>query len=183
MCVGASATPVNTPSPADDWKLAFEMFLAAFAEERTDECDSQYVLYDLDADAVPELIIGSGTCEADYKYSLFRFHAETGAEFVVDFGYGHSKLCGLSAENALLIFGGHMGCEWADRLRWTGESFEQDRVMEERLLCENEEYLPFQGLSGCPIDSLDGLEWAGNPADENDVILAPARTENPQPEQ
>ena len=178
-----SPAPVDTPIPADDWQAAYETILSAFAEKYADEYGfSNYQLYDLDADGVPELIIGSGSCEADYKYSLYRFDAENGAEFVVNFGYGHSALCGLSGENALLIHGAHMGYEWVDRLRWTGTLYEQDHVLEGRMLDENTEYLPLEPLGYYRLGSLDGLDWAGNPADENAAILAPLRMEDSLPD-
>ncbi len=179
----SSPAPVDTPIPADDWQEAYAAILAAYAEKYADEYGySHYLLYDLDADAVPELIIGFGTCEADYQYSLYRFDAEKGAEFVVNFGYGHSELCGLSSENALLLHGAHMGYEWVDRLRRTGSLYEQDHVLEGRMLGENDAYLPLEALGYCRLDSLDGLDWAGNPADENDAVIAPLRMEESLPD-
>lgn len=51
-----------------------------------------YDLYDLNEDAIPELIIREGMCEADYRYCVYRYDGFLNAELCGSFGGSHLRL-------------------------------------------------------------------------------------------
>ena len=87
-----------------------------------------YSVFDMDSDGVDELIVKSGTCEADYT---FIFYAYKNGEFIPlgSAGANHSILVS-DGGDGLIIFGAQMGYEWADRVIIKQESLNFEALYE-----------------------------------------------------
>ncbi len=108
-----------------EWVPAYREILASAAEERlaqiendigggfdlTVECS--YVLYDIDKDGSPELIVKTGTCEADYLGKVYTWRDHS-ALFAGDVSLGHCVLYSYPEDNGLIFHWGHMGAAFAD---------------------------------------------------------------------
>ena len=69
--------------------------------------DFDYVLYDIDQNQIPELIIKSGTCEADYLYEIYTIENDS-AVLCGEYSGFHSSLY-ISGEKGLVRYMGQMG--------------------------------------------------------------------------
>lgn len=70
---------------------------------------SYYMLHDMDGNGVPELIIRSGTCEADFMFEFFSYN--NGIVSCGTTGAGHSSLAAPDDGTGLLVCWQHMGYE------------------------------------------------------------------------
>lgn len=95
-----------------------------------DDYFTRYTLFDLTGDGEPELLAGTGTCEADAMWEIW----------TVEDGQTR-RLGAVSAEHALLYDCGgelwrvsaQMGWETVDKLVWDGETVAEERVSEREL--------------------------------------------------
>ena len=86
--------------------------------------------YDLNGDGWDELIVKSGTCEADFEYVFYAYrNGVQGAEPIGRVVGGHSYLA-VADDGALVVVGGHMGGEWAWRVTWDGDGFHSSLLYE-----------------------------------------------------
>lgn len=68
-----------------------------------------YVLYDMDHDSIPELLVKYGTCEADYQIAVYTYRNDA-LKLVEDgLGGGHTSLCYDYVARQLVLAYGHMG--------------------------------------------------------------------------
>ncbi|MBP3210285.1 MAG: hypothetical protein J6M64_10350 [Oscillospiraceae bacterium] len=143
-------------NPAESWQEAYRTVLdGTIAEQdpayRNDVAiENSYLLYDVDKDGIPEMVIKTGTCEADYTGTLYTFRNGK-AEKVDIFGLGHSSLYSYPEGNGIVIHNGHMGFAYGMHLTLRDgvldgeEIFEDDlnsRLMED----ENAEYIPVENF-------------------------------------
>lgn len=99
-----------------DWVSAYETVLT---ERMVRVCEGyedpgfgpeiEYTVYDIDKDGTPELIVKSGTCEADYIGALYSFRDGKAFQFGEEIGLGHSSLYTDPGENGIILLYGHMG--------------------------------------------------------------------------
>lgn len=69
-----------------------------------------YTLYDMNGDSIPELIVKTGTCEADYKITFYTYREGTGLVCVGDgFSGFHSVYCVDKSSNSFCTEMGQMG--------------------------------------------------------------------------
>lgn len=86
--------------------------------------------YDLNGDGWDELIVKSGTCEADLEYVFYAYrNGVQGAEPIGRVDGGHSYLA-VADDGALVVAGGHMGGEWAWRVTWDDDGFHSSLLYE-----------------------------------------------------
>ena len=80
-----------------------------------------YAMADISGDGQPELIVKTGTCEAD---SLFHFYAWEQGEVaeIGDVSGSHSALA-LNENNDLIVYGGQMDNEWAYAVSYVDGDF------------------------------------------------------------
>ena len=130
-----------------------------FSQEVTQE--NSYLLYDVDKDGTPELIVKMGTCEADYTGVLYTFR-EGAAEKVDEFGLGHSSLYSDPDENGVIVYYGHMAYAYGMRIFrengvLTGEQIFEDDLYSRLLEDENAEYVPVRTFvpGACYLDLYD----------------------------
>ena len=135
-----------------------------------------YSLYDIDKDGVPELMTKLGTCEADYHGAIYTFRDGQALCVCDEIGLGHSSYYSDPDENGVVLFGGHMGYAWAQRLRLEGDGIRSEDLYEDDLnarLAEDPEadyvypgdvipgsvYLPlFRMALRLPLEKLDEIE-------------------------
>lgn len=71
--------------------------------------DTEYYIYDIDKNSVPELIVKHGTCEADYYYTVSSFE-NNAVKDVGELMGGHTALAGY-LQNGIICHTAHMGYE------------------------------------------------------------------------
>ena len=75
-----SSLPSGAEAERSDWMTAYEGILAGWkaqtaADPANADADPElsYLIYDIDKDTIPELLVKIGTCEADYHGALYTF--------------------------------------------------------------------------------------------------------------
>ncbi|MBO6041042.1 MAG: hypothetical protein J6P58_07510 [Oscillospiraceae bacterium] len=134
--------PVLASAEEADWQDAYPAILREKeAELRAQAQDSWidttlgcgYTLYDIDKDGVPELMTKLGTCEADYHGEIYSFRDGQVVCACGELGLGHSSYYSDPDENGIVLFGGHMGYAWAQRLSLEGNSIRSEDLYEDDL--------------------------------------------------
>lgn len=84
--------------------------------QNTVDTQVSYAIVDINKDSIPELIIKTGTCEADYRYYFYTYNENNSYydfdNYVVYAGSidgGHSGLYKMNNENYLVYLYAHMG--------------------------------------------------------------------------
>lgn len=101
---------------------------------------TDFYLYDLDGDNFRELILRSGTCEADAIFSIYSYTSGM-LRYVDSLSAGHSELF-LDASGALILQFGHMGHETLTQLTMEGGRLVTDALLD-RNISGSEEYTAF----------------------------------------
>ena len=148
----APAKEEGQPETAEPWRGAYIAFLEELCQrekelrntDRPDydpnnvdveigEVSGRYVLYDIDKDAVPELLIRYGLGEAGYHTTVYGFRDGAVAE-LGDIPTGHTSLYTWPGENGLGYDWGHMGGHFIDKI-----TLEDGQLMEEAFFDEGTE--------------------------------------------
>ena len=133
----------------EDGQLAYAAFLEGLAEwvktlrdtDRTDydpntveleigEASGTYVLYDIDKDGIPELLIRYGLGEAGYHTTVYGYRDGTVTE-IGDVPTGHTSLYAWPDENAVAYNWSHMGGHFVDKLSIVDGALEETKFFEE----------------------------------------------------
>ena len=133
---GKQAEPAQeeVPMETEPWRGAYTAFLEDLCgrerelrnTERPDydpntvepeigEVSGRYVLYDIDKDAVPELLVRYGLGEAGYHTTVYGYRDRTVAE-LGDIPSGHTSLYTWPGENGLAYSWSHMGGHFIDKI-------------------------------------------------------------------
>lgn len=139
---------LEEPEPAD-WQAAYAVFLEELAEQvkalrNTDrpdydpnsvdfevgECSGTYVLYDIDKDGVPELLLRYGLGEAGYHTTVYGYRDGAAVE-IGDVPTGHTSLYTWPGENAVALNWGHMGGHFVEKLSIVDGKLEETMFFEE----------------------------------------------------
>lgn len=111
----------ETEEPA--WASAYKQVLAGWKEqipENPAETDIvpelSYLVYDIDKDGTPELVVKCGTCEADYHGALYSFRDGQAFPCGEELGLSHSSFYSDPGENGIILMSGHMGYAYAFRI-------------------------------------------------------------------
>lgn len=132
-----------------DWQVAYAAFLEELAEQvkalrdtdRPDydpntveleigEASGTYVLYDIDKDGVPELLLRYGLGEAGYHTTVYGYRDGAVAE-IGDISTGHTSLYTWPGENAVAYNWGHMGGHFVDKISIVDGKLEETKFFEE----------------------------------------------------
>ena len=148
----------TSAAPEEPWRTGYKDFLTELCAEEaavrdTDRPDydpnaylyevgalsSGYVLYDIDKDGVPELLVRFGDCEAAYHTKIYTFRD---GEMVLagDLPTGHTSFYTWPGENAIALNWGHMGGHFTEKLSFVNGILEQKTVFEENLTDPDAEY-------------------------------------------
>ena len=155
LCIGFGLLTGSISAAAEnEWQEAYRGLLDEMVRERDPQyrndvaIESSYLLYDVDKDGTPELIMKTGTCEADYQGTLYT--CRDGAAVKVDeFGLGHSSLYSDPGENGIILHNGHMGYAFGARFSLVDGQLAYEDIFEDNLnsrLQEDEdaEYIPVE---------------------------------------
>ena len=80
-----------------------------------------YAMADISGDGQPELIVKTGTCEADSKFHFYAWEQNAVTE-IGDVSGSHSALA-LDENNDLIVYGGQMDSEWAYAVSYVDGDF------------------------------------------------------------
>ncbi len=151
------------------WKKEYGEALKSLKDSLGSEMTAEYALYDVGNDGIPELFICKGTSEADMEIDIYSFDPYMGLYYITNLTGGHTVLCGWTGHRGLLIQYQQMGYESLTHV------YMEDSKLNSVLLYEGivGGHDPLEPLQMYPLSSLTGLNWDGNPTDNNDAILAP----------
>ena len=133
--------PMQSMAEADasDWMTAYEQILAGWkAQISEDPANSDispelsYLVYDIDKDAIPELLVKTGTCEADYHGAFYTFRDGQAFQVGEELGLGHCSLYSDPGENGIIMMWGHMGYASAARITLT-DGYTEELLYEDNL--------------------------------------------------
>lgn len=96
-----------------------------------------YVLYDIDKDGVPELIVRYGQSEAAYQTCVYGW-ADGGVSELGGFHSGHSSLYTWPGENAVAFNWGHMGGQYVEKISLADGALTFENVFSEYVEPEDE---------------------------------------------
>lgn len=89
---------------------------------------SEYFLYDINKDGIPELWIDKGTCEADRKLTIYTYLDE---ELINIYEIGTSHTGYHKGKGYILLVNGWMGCATWEKLAYNGQKITKEKVFEE----------------------------------------------------
>lgn len=116
---GLFASQASAEEPA--WQAAYEHILETYKVQISEDPaeygmpELSYLVYDVDKDGTPELIVKTGTCEADYHGGLYSFRGGRAFQVGEELGLGHCSFYSDPGENGVILMYGHMG--WAAAYR------------------------------------------------------------------
>lgn len=126
------STEVIDEETRENVKNAYMGLLEKYGENDDDMYICNYFLYDITGDGIPELWINSGTCEADYKLSVYTY--DDGL-IAIDEGTegdaGHSAF--LIGDDYILQVRGHMGYQSWSKITYNSGKLESEVVFEDNL--------------------------------------------------
>lgn len=158
-----AAAPLATEGIAGNDPALYAAVLEGVAKEFEGLADGcEYLLYDMDGDGHPELILKAGTCEADFEY---RFYTQENGQirYLGCVCGSHSGLCGYNCGEGLIIHAAHQMCEWITLVTLKNGSLEVTEILARPV----EIYHSFTSLTACSLQDRDGLIWNRNPKDDN----------------
>ena len=139
ILLGLFTAQASAEQPA--WAEAYEQILSDMRIQISAEPveystpELWYLLYDIDKDSTPELIVKTGICEADYHGAIYTFRDGRAFAAEEELGLGHSSFYSDPGENGVILMYGHMGYASAARISLTengcvGEELYEDNLNE-----------------------------------------------------
>ena len=133
---GLFTAPASAEEPA--WAAAYEQLLAKQQREISEATweystpELSYLVYDIDKDGTPELIVKNGTCEADYHGGIYTFRGGRTVQIGEELGLGHSSFYSDPGEDGIILMYGHMGYASAYRISIT-DGYAEETLYEDDL--------------------------------------------------
>lgn len=159
------------PAFAEDWTVAYSRVLAQMKTDDPNPLRNECYLYDINGDTIPELLIPTGTCEADSALRIYTMR-NGAAAWIATLGFSHSVACGLSGENAMLIQQAHQGWEQGRRVTMQNGSVQEQILYESNTLVTD--YTPYAALPTYARADMTGMIWTAQPRDNNAALLEAA---------
>lgn len=181
-CGNKEVTPKNTDNqpvvedttPKYTWKEAFSDTIKEFDPDGP----YAYVLYDLDKDNEPEMLLRSGEIEAEKEYAIYDFRDGKLASNKIDKVGGNTLVAGLYEESTIVFQRAYMGVEEISKLKYKQNGdYELEVIVPERVIGEGEEYTLLESLGFRGLRDTTPLSWKSNPIDNNlneiNLVLEP----------
>ena len=136
LLVGLFTVQASAEEPA--WLTAYEQILDGQKQEISEGSweystpELSYLVYDIDKDGTPELVIKTGTCEADYHGGIYAFRDGHAVQIGEELGLGHSSFYSDPGENGIILMYGHMGYASAQRIS-IGDAYTAETLYEDNL--------------------------------------------------
>lgn len=147
----------------EGWQGAYKKVLAGFVNPLTEEVGmepmNEYAVYDIDKNGIPELLIKSGTCEADYKTFFYSYDGNEVKSAGEEWS-GHTSYYSYPGDNGIVQYNAHMGFAAAYRysLGNDGIVFENEKLFEDNL----DERAGGYGIEYIPVSAaVDDAEMIG----------------------
>lgn len=128
---------------------------------------SEYTLYDIDRDNIPEMIVKSGMSEADTQITIYDIINNDLREIVIDGFGGHTNIIGAREINTIILQYGQMDYEKVGVLHYNQDGSYKIEIIKEEEVNPQIGYIPFETLKMYHFDDKGGLNWNQNPDDEN----------------
>ena len=116
LAFGILSVQASAENETPAWVTAYEQILTewnAQIPEKPGDFDVvpelSYLVYDIDKDGIPELVVKTGTCEADYHGALYTFRDGKALQVGEELGLGHASFYSDPGENGIILMWGHMG--------------------------------------------------------------------------
>lgn len=170
------AVPEESKAPAvednrPDWQIGFEYVLSV-----SDSAVDEYLLYDLDKDNEPEMIMRVGGGD-DIEYYTYDWSGNGSIIKAYVFS-GYADVISCSKEGSVL-FRQQGPVEKVYRLKFSNNAGSAEQIIS-RTLGEGDEPLAFEVMPMYSVTDPSGLNWNGDPADKNDEVLAAYEQEEEQ---
>jgi hypothetical protein len=163
----AAAEQAATHTDELDYNKIYSSTLSSYAAKVDDVFSALYYVFDINNDNVYELIVGSGTCEADYTYDIYTIQNEK-AVLCKTIEGGNAELT--FEGNNLYVMSAHMGSETVTQLNLIDTSvyekmiFTDDNLMDYYYIGESLLYYEIDDLSA--FTKLNALRKATGMTDE-----------------
>ena len=150
LALGLFPVQSGAEAEASDWMTAYDRILAGWkvqtaeAPENTDVSpELSYLIYDIDKDAIPELIVKTGTCEADYHGAIYTFRDGQAVQAGGELSLGHRSFYSNPGDDGIIMMWAQMGYASVVRISLTGGYTEEllyednlnDRLEEDLTMC------------------------------------------------
>ena len=141
LILALALIPVQSVAEAEasDWMTAYEQILDSWKAQMTEDPGNadispelSYLLYDIDKNAIPEMLVKIGTCEADYHGAFYTFRDGQAFQIGEELGLGHSSFYSDPGENGIIMMWGHMGYASAVRIS-LADGFTEEPLYEDNL--------------------------------------------------
>lgn len=128
---------------------------------------SEYALYDLDKDEIPEMIVKTGDSEANTKIKIYDIIDNVLEEVSIDGFGGHTNIVGAIDINSIILQYGQMDYEKVAVLHYNQDGSYTLEIVKESEVNPEIGYIPFESLKMYSFEDKEGLSWTENPDDEN----------------
>lgn len=150
------SVPVQYTAP---FVRIYQSLLRTTYNEISDVSMYKYYVYDINGDGTPELLIGHGTCRADYTIDVYTIKNQYASYIGNVFG---DEL--LAIEDGICGYYAQMGGEVVNVYSMNGDSITEDNFYE---YDAGETYTEFSFLPSYDITDFSGLNWTVNPETGN----------------
>ena len=131
-CIEQASAKAAAPA----WMTAYEEILSRWKSQTPEDPDMvqelHYLVYDIDKDGTPEMIVRSGTCEADYHGALYTIRNGQAVQMGEELGLGHCSFYSDPEENGIIMMWAHMGYSSAVRISLT-DGYSEELLYEDDL--------------------------------------------------
>lgn len=150
------SVPVQYTAP---FVRIYQSLLRTTYNEISDVSMYKYYVYDINGDGTPELLIGHGTCRADYTIDVYTIKNQYASYIGNIFG---DEL--LAIEDGICGYYAQMGGEVVNVYSMNGDTITEDNFYEHDA---GETYTEFSFLPSYDITDFSGLNWTVNPETGN----------------
>ena len=166
------------PAATGQWQDAYREVLGSYPSLiEYGEDSNTYVLYDMDLDGTPELLVRHVLRKdaVDGWLAVYRYSGSVGKAVLLCDGeignISHWSLAPYSAGPGVLLHYAHMGAESG-----TAYLLNNGTLVSEELFFRDArevDYLELDSFAMCSVSDMSGLNWTGNRPDSNGEIIAP----------
>lgn len=173
--VAPTVPEVTEPSFADVFASYQKVLTDTQAEFSAVSNVCGYLLYDMEQDGTPEMIVKVGSSDSLFQYRFYSLR-DSNAKLLKAINSSHSGICGYSSGKGVIIYQVGQSVENVTIVTLSGDTLAEETILNRTVSITH----PFVTLSFCQLNDPAGLEWTGNPADSSDVLVAQIRQEEQQ---
>ena len=163
------SVPAFAEEEEANWSTAYAEVLAGVQDPGT---EAGFLLYDIEKDGLPELIVRTGSYEAEYAGTVYTC-ADGTAAAVGEIGLGHTGCFSDPGENGFLLWTAQMGAASLFRYSLENGQLVSNELFEETLDIQNDPDADYTPVESC-VPGARFLEWydlASDPQAVYDEVL------------